>query len=231
MAQPDVLRRLDPAEVDVAGLVAEPAPERGWERGGLLPVEVPSVTVPHDVPTRQHDQQVRQRLALAPVADLAGNPLGAGRLWRGEQDEEPRAGQRLLDRRPETRVRRQARLVPEHPQGPQPMPRPRELVEGLLQCRGQPAVNRVAVGDEGVVGPRGRHRPVGRPPRRELRRGRAPIDWRSRGRHPRRSPPRITIIHARSHPRRSRTRGSLTAVPRHSQVPSSELGARAAGTS
>ena len=153
VGQRQVLLCAGPAKVDVARLLAE-RPDQGTRQGGSpIPVEIAGCVVPDDLPVGHHHEEPGRRLVRAPVGRLLLHPRGAGRVRGGQQDEELRARQRRLDRRPQRRVGRQARLVAEHSQRPQPVPGLGEAVQGALQRRCEPAVDRVAVGDERRIDP------------------------------------------------------------------------------
>src|SRR6476661_9913476 len=88
---------------------------------------------------------------LEPVFDLLGNPGGASSLRRSEQDQIARLTKRGLDRRPQMRRRRQARVVAKHAQSPPPVPGLAELLHHRLQRRGARPAFGVAIANERVV--------------------------------------------------------------------------------
>ena len=143
-----------PAQVHPARFLGERVPERLLgQRGGGAPVQVTRALVPDQLTPGERDEQVIGWPVRPPPGDLPGHPARLGRLRRGHQDQPGGAGHRLLDRRPQVRRGGQAGLVPEHVQGPHPVPGLGEVLQLALEPRGDRRVEPVAVGDEGVVAP------------------------------------------------------------------------------
>ncbi len=81
----------------------------------------------------------------------AGSKATGGGGGRGQEDEVLALIERPLDRLPECGVHRERRLVPEHPQGAQPVPRPRETLQARLDRGCQLGIGCVAVREERLV--------------------------------------------------------------------------------
>jgi len=143
-----------PAQVHPARFLGERVPERLLgQRGGGAPVQVTRALVPDQLTPGERDEQVIGWPVRPPPGDLPGHPARLGRLRGGHQDQPGGAGHRLLDRGPQVRRGGQAGLVPEHVQGPHPVPGLGEVLQLALEPRGDRRVEPVAVGDEGVVAP------------------------------------------------------------------------------
>ncbi len=157
VAQVEVGLAAGPAEVEVPRLFAD----RGLKAlGHRVADEAAGIGVPAPLAAGQRRQDPICRLGLEPVGELTVDP-GRPCRFRGGQEHEPIGlVQRGDDRAPEVRIGREAGLVTEDPQCPRPVPGLGQTLEARLQCRGQPAVGRMAIRNEAVVG----HRSLPRPP-------------------------------------------------------------------
>ena len=153
-------------KVDPLRLVGETAGKHRWQRCVLACGEVADGVVPGEFTVGERDQERIGTLVVEPVGNFLVYPRRRRRLRRREQDQEARVAQRLLDRRPQARRRRQRGVVAEHPQRPAPVPRLAEPLDHRLQRSRNRLVLGMAVRDEGVVS---RHRnPSTRAARRRL---------------------------------------------------------------
>ena len=156
VAEPTVVQielrfRASPTHVDVPRLLSEATREAPRQRSRLCPVEIIAYGVPDKFAIRQQQQHPGDPVQGPPMFDFALTPLGVGGLGAGEHQEEPAAVHRSGDGRPESRVGRQRRAIPEHVQRTQAPPRLREPGQALLHPSRQQIVARVAVRDEHVV--------------------------------------------------------------------------------
>ena len=114
-------------EIDPFRLGREGALEHRWQRRCRRPAEIARRIVPGQHAVGERDQQRVGALVLEPVGDLLADPRRRRRLRRSEQDQKARLAERLLDRGPQLRGRRQRGVVAEHAQRP-------ALVPGLAEA-------------------------------------------------------------------------------------------------
>lgn len=82
-----MLRRMNPCQIDPQGLGLE-FPRKGlWQRIRHRPVEIARLLVPGDVAAGEGDEDVLYRFAFEPETDFASDPLGTSGTRRGEQNE------------------------------------------------------------------------------------------------------------------------------------------------
>ncbi len=143
--------RARPPHVYVERFLGERAGERSAQRGRDPPVEVDGFLVPEDLAVGQEQEQVLRTVLLPPLGDLPAAPHRLGRIGGGEEQEVPRVVDCLGDRGPQTGVGGERCLVPEDLERAPPVPRLRELAQGVLDPLRQQVVAAVAVRDEHVV--------------------------------------------------------------------------------
>jgi hypothetical protein len=139
------------AQVDPFRFTRESTHERRRQRPRLTRREIAGWIVPGELAISQRNQQRARTLVRAPIGDLLADPLRHRSLGRSQQDQVARLRERLLDRGPQARRRREARVVAEDAQRAAPIPRLAEHLHHRLQGRGDSLVLGVTVRDEGIV--------------------------------------------------------------------------------
>ena len=104
-----------PTQIEPERLLGEDAGKAARQCGADLPVEVASGIVPRQLAVRLDQEDSLVWLVRAPERYFLVDPRRVRCVDRGEQDEPVRGRQRPLDRGPESRVRRQGRLVAKDP--------------------------------------------------------------------------------------------------------------------
>ena len=150
VAHRDVAFVARPAQIDPERLARRPTTQR--RAGRPIPrSKSPLPSSQRSSPPVSAIRTVSWLLLLAPPANLLVDPVRGRRLGRGQEDEEARLRERLLDRRPELRRSGEARLVAKDAQSAPPVPGLGERPKTRLKRGRQAAVGRMTVGDESVI--------------------------------------------------------------------------------
>ena len=139
-----------PTQVDVARLLVDRVVERLRQRARPRAVDA-LAGHPEQLALGEHHEHPIRATVLPASTRPPSPPTETRRGRRREQNEVLRLVERLRDRAPQVRIGRQARVVTEHAQRAQPVPRLSEPLQPSLQRRLQLPVSRTAVRDECVV--------------------------------------------------------------------------------
>jgi hypothetical protein len=142
---------VDPAQIDVARLILDATAQAIRQRRGDRPVEVPTRRVPRDRAARERDQHPVWLARRQECFDLARDPGGGSRGWRGEEQQVFGVVECPCDGAPERGVGGKACLVPENAERVRLVPGPREALQCFLDRFREVQVFRVAIGNERVV--------------------------------------------------------------------------------
>lgn len=146
-----MLRRMNPCQIDPQGLGLEFPRKSLWQRIRRRPVEIARLLVPGDVAAGEGDEDVLYRFAFESETDFASDPLGTSGTRRGEQNEISCTFERAADRSGQIVGGNQAGLIAKDSDRAQLPPRLGKSVQCRLQRRRQVSIGCMAVADEGVV--------------------------------------------------------------------------------
>src|SRR4029079_15565474 len=101
----------------------------------LCALEFGVVVVPGSMAAGEANEKSVGTLVLKPVFYLLGDPGRCGCFRRSKQNEISGLGERLFDRRPKMRRRRETRVISEDSKSAAPVPALAKLLHNRLQCR------------------------------------------------------------------------------------------------
>src|ERR1700741_793384 len=104
VTQRESFLRLGPTEVNSQGFLVESATQVGRKSSGIVPVEIPALSVPSQLAFGQQDEHLAHAVVRHPPSPLPLDPVGTRRGGRRKQKKKLRFAEGSLDGTPQRRV-------------------------------------------------------------------------------------------------------------------------------